>query len=138
MAKYGEKFLKCPVFTAQSLIGGKWKVYILWMLHDGAKRFSEINRSLPHVTQSMLTNTLRDLEKDGLVHREVYREVPPRVEYSLTPIARKLIPSLEQLVEWGIEYMSHMGTMDEEAAKPDLLRRNSAKIPAPESVSTTS
>ncbi|WP_373233273.1 winged helix-turn-helix transcriptional regulator [Cohnella sp.] len=119
MAKYGEEFMKCPVFTAQSLIGGKWKVYILWQLHDGAKRFSEIHRALPHVTQSMITNTLRDLEKDGLIHREVYREVPPRVEYSLTPIAWKLISPLEQLVLWGIEYMNHMGTMEEEAAKPD-------------------
>ncbi|WP_028609261.1 winged helix-turn-helix transcriptional regulator [Paenibacillus harenae] len=127
MAKYGEEFLKCPVFTAQSLIGGKWKVYILWTLHDGAKRFSEINRSLPHVTQSMLTNTLRDLEKDGLIHREVFREVPPRVEYSLTPIAWKLIPHLEQLVEWGVEYISHMGTMDEEAAKPDLPQSKSTE-----------
>lgn len=136
MAKYDEKFMKCPVFTAQSLIGGKWKVYILWQLHDGPNRFSEIHRALPHVTQSMITNTLRDLENDGLVHREVYREVPPRVEYSLTPIGLKLIPCLGQLVEWGVEYMSHMGTMDEEEAKPDLLQHT--KIPAPESISTTS
>lgn len=119
MAKYGEKFMKCPVFTAQSLIGGKWKVYILWQLHDGAKRFSEIHRALPGVTQSMITNTLRDLEKDGLIHREVYREVPPRVEYSLTPIAQKLIPPLGQLVHWGIEYMNHRGTLDEDAANLD-------------------
>ena len=119
MAKYGEKFMKCPVFTAQSLIGGKWKVFILWMLHDGAKRFSEIHRALPDVTQSMITNTLRELEKDGLIHREVYREVPPRVEYSLTPIARELIPTLGQLAQWGVEYMNQMCTMDEEAAKPD-------------------
>ena len=119
MAKYGEKFLKCPVFTVQSLIGGKWKVFILWMLHDGAKRFSEIHRALPDVTQSMITNTLRELERDGLIHREVFREVPPRVEYSLTPIAENLIPPLGQLVQWGVEYMSHMGTMDEEAPKQD-------------------
>ncbi|MBW5447676.1 transcriptional regulator [Cohnella sp. CFH 77786] len=116
MAKYEEKFMKCPVFTVQSLIGGKWKVYILWQLHDGAKRFSEIHRALPHVTQSMITNTLRDLENDGLIHREVYREVPPKVEYSLTPIGLKLIPCLGQFVEWGVEYMSHMGKMDEEEA----------------------
>jgi DNA-binding HxlR family transcriptional regulator len=131
MTKYGEDFLKCPVFTAQSLIGGKWKVFILWTLNDGARRFSEIHRTLPHITQSMLTNTLRDLERDGLLHREVYREVPPRVEYSLTPIARKLLPALEQLVEWGVEYMGHMGTLDEEMANQAQLMRSSATIPDP-------
>ena len=105
MSKYGEELLKCPMFTAQSLIGGKWKVFVLWMLHDGPKRFSHIHKTLPWVTQSMLTNTLRDLESDGLIHREVYRQVPPKVEYSLTPICLKLIPLLERLVEWGEEYM---------------------------------
>lgn len=117
MAKYGKDFMKCPMFTAQSLIGGKWKLYLIKFLHDRPKRFSDIHRALPDVTQSMLTNTLRDLEKDGLIHREVYRQVPPKVEYSLTPIAKELIPVLESLVEWGIKYMEHMGTYDEEAAR---------------------
>lgn len=109
MKKYGEDFLKCPMFTAQSLIGGKWKVIILWLLHDTARRFSEIHKAIPEVTQSMLTNTLRDLESDGLVHREVYRQVPPKVEYSLTPIGQRLIPVLQQLGDWGVEYMEHTG-----------------------------
>jgi DNA-binding HxlR family transcriptional regulator len=131
MAKYGEEFMKCPMFTAQSLIGGKWKVFLLWVLHDGPKRFSELQRVLPGVTQSMLTNTLRELEKDGLVHREVYRQVPPKVEYSLTPIGLKLIPILKQLLDWGTNYMEHMGTLDLENAKPDPSRWTAAKkIPA--------
>lgn len=117
MAKYGKDFMKCPMFTAQSLIGGKWKLYLIEFLHEEPKRFSDIHRALPDVTQSMLTNTLRDLEKDGLIHREVYRQVPPKVEYSLTPIAQKLIPVLAQLVDWGVTYMEHMGTYDEEAAQ---------------------
>ncbi|MDQ0903530.1 MULTISPECIES: helix-turn-helix domain-containing protein [unclassified Paenibacillus] len=107
MKKYGEEFLKCPMFTAQSLIGGKWKVIILWLLHDTARRFSEIHKAIPEVTQSMLTNTLRDLESDGLVHREVYRQVPPKVEYSLTPIGQRLIPVLQLLGDWGVDYMEH-------------------------------
>ncbi|RCW40074.1 winged helix-turn-helix transcriptional regulator [Paenibacillus prosopidis] len=130
MAKYDGELQKCPIFTAQSLIGGKWKVYILYILHDGAKRFSEIQRTLPSVTQSMLTNTLRDLEKDGLVHREVYREVPPKVEYSLTPITQKLLPVLQSLVEWGVDYMEHMGTMDEEMASMAPFQREPAKAAA--------
>lgn len=122
MAKYGEDFMKCPMFTAQSLIGGKWKVFLLWALHDGPKRFSEMQRLLPEVTQSMLTNTLRDLEKDGLVHREVYRQVPPKVEYSLTPIGTKLMPTLQLLLGWGTEYMEHMGTLDLENSGLDPAR----------------
>jgi DNA-binding HxlR family transcriptional regulator len=113
MAKYGEQFMKCPIFTAQSLIGGKWKVYLLWFIHDKPRRFGEISRILPEVTQTMLTNTLRELERDGLVHREVYRQVPPKVEYSLTPIGTRLIPALATLVEWGTEYMENRGTIDD-------------------------
>ena len=104
MKKYGEEFLKCPMFTAQSLIGGKWKVIILWLLHDTARRFSEIHKAIPEVTQSMLTNTLRDLESDGLVHREVYRQVPPKVEYSLTEKGETLIPILELMSQWGTKF----------------------------------
>jgi DNA-binding HxlR family transcriptional regulator len=115
MSKYGELFLKCPMFTAQSLIGGKWKVIILWILHDGVRRFSEIHRTIPDVTQSMLTNTLRDLENDGLIHREVYPVVPPKVEYSLTPLARQLIPALQMLADWGSEYIKQA---DQAAGSP--------------------
>lgn len=128
MAKYGEEFMKCPMFTAQSLIGGKWKMFILWTLHDEAKRFSEIQRTLPEVTQSMLTKTLRDLEKDGLVHREVYRQVPPKVEYSLTPVGQKLIPVLQQLLSWGTDYMEHMGTLDPDAANQENGRWAGTKL----------
>jgi DNA-binding HxlR family transcriptional regulator len=117
MAKYSEQFMKCPMVTVQNLIGGKWKTYLLNVLHDGPKRFSDLHRALPDVTQSMLTNTLRDLERDGLVHREVYKQVPPKVEYSLTPIAIEFLPVLEQMLEWGIRYMEHRGTYDEETAK---------------------
>ena len=128
MAKYGEEFMKCPMFTAQSLIGGKWKVFLLWTLHNGPKRFSEIRRVLPEVTQSMLTNTLRELEKDGIIHREVYPQVPPKVEYSLMPIGEQLIPVLKLLLDWGTDYMEQMGTLDLETNEQDSSRWDGMKM----------
>ncbi|QAY66937.1 winged helix-turn-helix transcriptional regulator [Paenibacillus protaetiae] len=99
-------FEECPIVHAQNVISGKWKIIILWELREQKKRFSELQRAIPHVTQSMLTQQLRELEKYGMVHREVYREVPPRVEYSLTEIARDLLPVLEQLDAWGAKYLA--------------------------------
>lgn len=83
------------------LIGGKWKSVILFRLSEGTKRFSELGRLLPRVSPRMLTRQLRDLERDGLVTRTVYAEVPPRVEYSLTDTGRTLQPVLDALLAWG-------------------------------------
>jgi DNA-binding HxlR family transcriptional regulator len=91
----------CPVEAALDVIGGKWKVVILFRLFDGTKRFNELRRLHPNITQRMLTNQLRELERDGLVHREVYPQVPPKVEYSLTPDGRTLKPVLAALEQWG-------------------------------------
>src|SRR5688500_411717 len=77
----------CPVELALDLVGGKWKPLILYRLSLGTLRFAQLQKSMPQVTQRMLTLQLRELERDGLVHREVYAEVPPRVEYSITPAA---------------------------------------------------
>lgn len=95
----------CPVLTAIKIIGGKWKIPVLYTLRNGTMRFNELQKSLPGVTQKMLTQQLRELEKDGLVHRQVYAQVPPRVEYSITPLARKLEPILCSLCEWGLDYL---------------------------------
>lgn len=92
---------KCPVSHAMQIIGGKWKPIILWLLYDGTKRFNELNRMIPAVTQKMLTRHLRELEADGIVHREVYPVVPPKVEYSLTDRGRMLEPVLLALAGWG-------------------------------------
>ncbi len=90
--------------TTVDLIGGKWKTVALYHLLGQPKRFSELQRSLPGVTQRMLTLQLRELEADGLVHREVYPQVPPKVEYSLTEQGRTLEPILRAMLHWGEGY----------------------------------
>lgn len=98
----------CPVETTLTLIGNKWKVLILRDLLSGTKRFSELKRSLNGVSQKVLTTQLRAMEADGLVHREVFAEVPPRVEYSLTELGRSLKPILDAMVEWGTAYKENL------------------------------
>ena len=90
--------------TTLGLIGGKWKVIILWVLRDSIFRFSELKRKIPKVTQKMLTNQLRELESDGLVHRKVYAQVPPKVEYSLTDFGKTFLPVLKEMHHWGVSY----------------------------------
>jgi DNA-binding HxlR family transcriptional regulator len=97
---------RCPVEVTLDIIGGKWKQLILYYLLQGTKRFNELRRLLPNVTQQMLTTQLRELERDGIVHREVYAEVPPKVEYSLTERGRSLEPILLAMLAWGEEYLS--------------------------------
>jgi len=95
----------CTVELVLELIGGKWKPLILWRLgNDGRLRFSELRRQLPRITQKMLTQQLRELESDGLIHREVFAQVPPRVEYSLTATGQSLMPLLTTMCDWGKEY----------------------------------
>ena len=87
------------------IIGGKWKPIIIFRLGDeGTLRFSEIKRSIPNITQKMLTKQLRELEADGIVHREVYPQVPPKVEYSLTEIGKTVMPEIRSLCDWGDKY----------------------------------
>lgn len=105
MNKRCAKYNTCPMILFHKLVSGKWKILILWYLSSGCLRFGEIKRKLPDVTQKMLTNQLRSLEEDGLVHREVYPVIPPKVEYSLTEMGEKMIPLLEQMYNYGIEYV---------------------------------
>ena len=94
----------CPVEKTLSVIGGKWKTLIVWSLYGSTKRFGELKKGLPLITQKMLTQQLRELEKDGVVHRKIYPEVPPKVEYSLTELGVSLKPVLESMCEWGKRY----------------------------------
>ncbi|MCG8689093.1 MAG: helix-turn-helix transcriptional regulator [Desulfobacterales bacterium] len=101
----GDKKYRCFFELTLDKIGGKWKPVILFHIAvEGIMRFGELKRSIPEITQRMLTKQLRELETDGLVHRQVYRQVPPKVEYSLKPPAVKLIPILLQMREWGVDY----------------------------------
>ncbi|GAB4115185.1 MAG: winged helix-turn-helix transcriptional regulator [Roseiflexaceae bacterium] len=95
----------CPVERAARVIGGKWKIVILYYLLHGTKRFNELRRLVPDVTQQMLTMQLRELEQDGIVQRVVYAQVPPKVEYSLTPAGHALEPILLQMGEWGMQHL---------------------------------
>ena len=94
----------CSMELTLDLIGGKWKSLILWHLKESTLRFSELKRTLPKITQKMLTQQLRELERSGLVNRFVYTQIPPKVEYSLTPIGISLLPILESLCQWGLHY----------------------------------
>lgn len=94
----------CAVSTTLDVIGGKWKVLILYHLSGQTLRFNELQRLLPAVTQRMLTLQLRELAADGIVHRKVYPQVPPKVEYSLTDFGRTLLPVIQAMHEWGERY----------------------------------
>ncbi|MEA5616366.1 helix-turn-helix domain-containing protein [Cronbergia sp. UHCC 0137] len=100
--------LTCEVETTINIIGGRWKVLIIRELIVGVKRFGELQRSLIGITQKMLTQQLRELEEDGIIHREVYAQIPPKVEYSLTPLGASLKPILYAMHEWAIQYSSQI------------------------------
>lgn len=95
---------ECPVEMTLQLIGNKWKVLIIRDLLSGTKRFNELMRSLSGISQKVLTSNLRDMEKAGLVSRQIYAEVPPRVEYSLTETGTSLQPVLDSMISWGTAY----------------------------------
>lgn len=96
----------CPVETTLTLISDKWKVLILRDLMSGTKRFGELKKSIGHVSQKVLTAQLRQMEATGLLERKVYAEVPPRVEYTLTPLGYSLKPILDAMWTWGEEYQA--------------------------------
>lgn len=105
MMKKGKK-AHCAVDYAFQRIGGKYKGRILWILREGILRYGELKRAVVGITPKMLTQTLKELEADGLIGRKVYLEVPPRVEYSLTDTGRELIPFISLMRSWGEKQMS--------------------------------
>lgn len=105
----------CPMELTLALIGGKWKSLILWHLADNTLRFSALKKALPKITQKMLTQQLRELEEAGLVNRFIYTQVPPKVEYSLTPAGKTLLPILKTMYQWGIDYAATAEATDSSA-----------------------
>lgn len=108
-------FGTCPYVTAQRVLQGKWAIVILHHLSEGTLRFSELQERMPDVTHSTLSSQLKQLEQEGLVKREAYPEVPPRVEYSLTEIGREFKPVLDAIGTWGDKYIKYLGERGEKA-----------------------
>jgi len=100
---------QCPFEFALDMVSGKWKALVLYYLKDGTLRYGEIRKKIGNITQKMLTQTLRDLERNGLVDRKVYPVVPPKVEYTITKNGEKLIPIFEMMQQWGLEVGEEAG-----------------------------
>ena len=108
----------CPVKLTASIIGGKWKPSLLFHLEGRTRRFCELQRLIPGLTKKMLTQHLRELERDGVVNRKVYAEVPPRVEYSLTRHGESLKPILKLMSAWGTRHRARYGLTTARPQKP--------------------
>lgn len=98
----------CGMALAIDVVGGKWRLHLMWVLDEGPQRFGQIRRVLDGVSEKVLTENLRHLEATGIVRREVYPEIPPRVEYSLTPLGRELAEALRPLGEWGDKHRQRL------------------------------
>lgn len=107
MSKALNSTVDCPMAFAVNIISGKWKLAILWNLTRGTVRFNELQRCLPKITQKTLTQQLRELERDGIIRRQLYSEVPPKVEYSLSALGETLVPILNALCQWGKDYQNN-------------------------------
>ena len=103
-----EKVYQCGLDAAIDVVGGKWKPMVLWALHVQPRRFGVLRRELPGISEKVLTQQLRELQHDGIVHREVHDQVPPKVVYSLTPLGRTLEAALQPLGLWGEEHFDHI------------------------------
>lgn len=99
-----EELPACPVATTVGLIGNKWKLLIIRNLLVGTQRFGELKRTIPGISQKVLTDNLRSMEADGIIKRKVYAEVPPKVEYSLSPLGNSMRPIIKAMETWGTEY----------------------------------
>lgn len=114
----------CAMDVTMDYIGGKWKTVVLWYLRKDRKRFGELRKLIPNITEKMLSLQLKDLENDGLVGRKIYPEVPPKVEYYLTSFGKTLIPMLEEIAKWGRGLAETKGKMvDKSGGKRSLASK---------------
>ncbi|GAA1454779.1 GNAT family N-acetyltransferase [Nesterenkonia lacusekhoensis] len=118
----------CPVEVAVSIVGGTWKLTVIKHLMEGTQRFGELSRMVPLANRKTLTRQLRELEEDGVVHREIYPEVPPKVEYSLTALGQELVSVIEAMNTWGSHYSSHQNS---DTADPPTPQRRSLSADRP-------
>lgn len=107
---------RCPWTATWNVIGAKWKGIIWWRLSNGLARFGELQRAIPQITKKVLVQQLREMERDGVVHREVFPDVPPRVEYSLTEYGQSLAPVIESICRWGMGHLERVGAQADEDA----------------------
>lgn len=120
--------MKCPAEVTLRVIGGRWKIPIIYHLFNGVKRFSELRHAVDGVSQKVLTQQLRELERLGIVRRQVYPQVPPKVEYSLTSLGETLRPLIDELCRWGIKY--EKGELENAFPVPPSGGLNSDSLPA--------
>ena len=113
----------CPVETTLELIGGKYTALILWYLSENSLRFSQLRKVIGNATPKMLTQQLRELEAQSLIHREVYPVIPPKVEYSLTDLGKSLMPLLTVMRDWGADYLRS------KALEPNCLMMGKTSLP---------
>jgi DNA-binding HxlR family transcriptional regulator len=124
-----QQYTNCPVEAALDIIGGKWKSILLFRVLEETRRFSELEKLLPKITRRILTTQLRELERDGLVKRTVFAEVPPRVEYSITDLGRSLQPVLVELKKWAETHMpARMQGLAEENASTEDAEQPAATL----------
>ena len=119
---HGETF-HCALDVTMNFIGGKWKSVIIWYLRKDVKRFGELKKLVPDITEKMLSLTLRQLEADGLVERSVFAEVPPRVEYKLSAQGKSLLPLVEEMASWGRRKVKEEGEMREVKRKKIVKKK---------------
>ena len=116
--------LHCSVEAAIAVLGGKYKAIIIWHLNvSGVMRYNELRKAIPQATPKMLSQQLKELEGDGIVKRKLYPVVPPKTEYSLTPLGRTLVPIVNAMSDWGHDYFRHLGVPDPCPEMEDPERR---------------
>ena len=132
MKEVMKRLPELPAERALKVIGGRWKVVILYHLFDGPKRLFELKRLAPNVSQKVLVQQLREMEEHGLVHREIFRQVPPRVDYSATQLGLSLEPVIMSLCDWGRRHAAELNELDRlaECVAGQPVRRAQRNLPA--------